>query len=486
VADTVVVLSERDAVTLKSFLDRLRRDTEKVSTSRDFKDDSDYLPPEVYLAKVPPGGIPAASGDTLGSADCDIYRAIPSSGGQTEKLGYSKTIYNPGSTAAPADSLALVARDKFGSWYCLGQGGGGSGLSGITVEGIALIPSAPASSPVTGVTTLDFDPNVGFVISSPSSGLAQITVKSAGVSNYGVVTNSLTTAQTFAGDKYFQNQVQFNSKIVGVSDYSQSAPSGARYVLSQQGGQGETDGILWGFEGSLFSGTWTIAGSGNLATVCNTASYMTGGFLGTRISTRLGNEQSTLFGIPGTFTQFPGFTLIMDANAQAVSNGLTHCYKISDPATPSTVYPGLWQVVTVGSVNLVFKGGIFVGTSTTAGATTTAAATTTTTTAAGATTTTTTQATTTTTAGGGGGLPTITSVSPSTAPHGTPTSITITGTNFTGATSVKFGPTPAQSFTVNSSTQITATTPFLANAQTASLTVTTSSGTSSGTTFTFT
>jgi hypothetical protein len=40
VADTVVVLSERDAVTLKSFLDRLRRDTEKVSTSRDFKDDS--------------------------------------------------------------------------------------------------------------------------------------------------------------------------------------------------------------------------------------------------------------------------------------------------------------------------------------------------------------------------------------------------------------------------------------------------------------
>jgi hypothetical protein len=96
------------------------------------------------------------------------------------------------------------------------------------VEGIALVPSAPASSPVDDVTTLDFDPNVGFVISNPSSGLAQITVKSAGVSNYGVVTNSITTAQTFAGDKYFQNQVQFNSKIVGVSDYSQTRSVGGK------------------------------------------------------------------------------------------------------------------------------------------------------------------------------------------------------------------------------------------------------------------
>jgi hypothetical protein len=123
VADTVVVLSERDAVTLKSFLDRLRRDTEKVSTSRDFIDDSDYLPPEVYLAKVPPGGIPAASGNTLGSADCDIYRAIPSSGGQTEKLGYSKTIYNPGSTAAPADSLASGGKRQVRFMVLSGAGG---------------------------------------------------------------------------------------------------------------------------------------------------------------------------------------------------------------------------------------------------------------------------------------------------------------------------------------------------------------------------
>jgi hypothetical protein len=51
--------------------------------------------------------------------------------------------------------------------------------------------------------------------------------------------------------------------------------------------------------------------------------------------------------------------------------------------------------------------------------------------------------------------PTISSFNPTSGVAGT--SVTITGTNFTGATSVKFNSTPAASFTVNSGTQITAT-----------------------------
>ena len=72
---------------------------------------------------------------------------------------------------------------------------------------------------------------------------------------------------------------------------------------------------------------------------------------------------------------------------------------------------------------------------------------------------------------------TITSFTPTSG--GTGTSVTITGTDFTGATAVKFGVTAASSFTVNSSTQITA---VVAGGSTGTITVTTpgNTATSSG------
>ena len=68
--------------------------------------------------------------------------------------------------------------------------------------------------------------------------------------------------------------------------------------------------------------------------------------------------------------------------------------------------------------------------------------------------------------------PTITSFSPTSG--GTNTSVIITGTNFTGATAVKFGGTDASSFTVYSFTQITA---VVAGGSTGTVTVTTPGGT---------
>ena len=73
--------------------------------------------------------------------------------------------------------------------------------------------------------------------------------------------------------------------------------------------------------------------------------------------------------------------------------------------------------------------------------------------------------------------PTITSVSPASGPTGGGTTVTITGTGFTGATAVKFGATNASGFTVNSATQITATAPA-GSAGTVDVTVTTAGGTS--------
>ncbi|MDR3517445.1 MAG: IPT/TIG domain-containing protein [Azospirillaceae bacterium] len=73
--------------------------------------------------------------------------------------------------------------------------------------------------------------------------------------------------------------------------------------------------------------------------------------------------------------------------------------------------------------------------------------------------------------------PTITGISPATGPTAGGTSVTITGTNFTGATAVKFSTASAASFSVVSATSITATSPA-GSAGAVDVTVTTPGGTS--------
>ncbi|HLG91434.1 MAG TPA: IPT/TIG domain-containing protein [Acidimicrobiales bacterium] len=73
--------------------------------------------------------------------------------------------------------------------------------------------------------------------------------------------------------------------------------------------------------------------------------------------------------------------------------------------------------------------------------------------------------------------PTVSSISPTSGPTSGGTTVTITGTNLSGASAVSFGSTAATSFTVNSSTQITATSPP-EPAGTVDVTVTTPGGTS--------
>jgi polyvinyl alcohol dehydrogenase (cytochrome) len=73
--------------------------------------------------------------------------------------------------------------------------------------------------------------------------------------------------------------------------------------------------------------------------------------------------------------------------------------------------------------------------------------------------------------------PTITDVTPAKGPVGGGTTVTITGTNLSGATNVKFGATAAASVVVNSATQITAVSPAGA-AGAVDVTAATPSGTS--------
>ncbi len=73
--------------------------------------------------------------------------------------------------------------------------------------------------------------------------------------------------------------------------------------------------------------------------------------------------------------------------------------------------------------------------------------------------------------------PVVNSVSPSQGPTSGGNAVTLTGSNFTGATAVRFGATPATSFTVVSATEITAVAPVGAAGQ-VTVTVTSPGGTS--------
>ncbi|MGA2037590.1 MAG: IPT/TIG domain-containing protein, partial [Acidimicrobiales bacterium] len=74
-------------------------------------------------------------------------------------------------------------------------------------------------------------------------------------------------------------------------------------------------------------------------------------------------------------------------------------------------------------------------------------------------------------------VPTVTGVSPTSGPTAGGTSVTVSGSGFTGATGVDFGSTPATSFSVTNDNTITATSPT-GSAGTVDITVTTAGGTS--------
>ena len=75
--------------------------------------------------------------------------------------------------------------------------------------------------------------------------------------------------------------------------------------------------------------------------------------------------------------------------------------------------------------------------------------------------------------------PSVTSVGPNVGPEGGGTTVTISGSGFTGVTGVMFGSTPAASYAFNSDSSITATSPADADAGPVHVTVTTLGGGSS-------
>lgn len=96
---------------------------------------NDQLPPEVYVALTPVGGIPALTQeDTTGTgtgsgtdigyrnspgyADCDVYRLLwDGSVPNMYPTGIVRRVYNLNGISLAGNVWVLIHRDKYGQWY---------------------------------------------------------------------------------------------------------------------------------------------------------------------------------------------------------------------------------------------------------------------------------------------------------------------------------------------------------------------------------
>jgi len=93
---------------------------------------ANQLPPETLFALVPSGGIPARSGTTLGSAECDVYRDAPQAWGSDTRVleqvvdgtgnAVKKFVYNTTPSdidGSGGDRYIPITRTKHGAWIPL-------------------------------------------------------------------------------------------------------------------------------------------------------------------------------------------------------------------------------------------------------------------------------------------------------------------------------------------------------------------------------
>lgn len=541
-AQKAIVLSEEDAAILQQVINRVKRDTPAARQS--VRDEGDYLTPEDYLARAPAGGIPAASGSVLGQAQCLILRSIA---GTAEETGLRKEVYNTG-PAVPEDAYVHITRDKFGVWF-VGSAPSSGTAGALTVTGTAADDSVLFTQANVTVlhflqaTGLDLAPG-----GSDGSGGYSVVVSTADASpdNRGVVNNDTAAVQSFGGKKGFRDGVELWEPVAGhtsnlefqvnlgtsLGNWGAGAdrtsaycgllytPAGDRTYLRVPGyvnleplvelgsagrvragtrfavGQWEQDAQHLGWVGQDFSmvykndadvvrtaefvGGILVAQYDGLPTTTTPWPTTTGGGTTTGGATTTQGATTTTqpLGVVATATPTSGTTPLAVDFSCSPGGGNPASYSYSWKSTP----PGGSIGSTQGFTYTYFNAGTYDVYVTVTDASGNVADSNHLTIQATAPTTTTQGATTTTAPPG----PHINSLTPSSAPRAGGTSVSVQGTNFTGVTSVKFGTLNAQSYTVNSATLITASSPSNATAGSFPVTVTTAAGTSNAAAFSFT
>lgn len=137
---TLKTLTDSDIAVLRLLVADYRARV-RNTTGRPAPEDEGYLPPEVYVAKTPAGGIgPVVNEDMTGTgtgtgtadepgyADLDIWRLLRDTDNRWKlrrATAGRKRVYNLGTSSVSGDTWVLVLRDKHGQWY-VSTGGGGS------------------------------------------------------------------------------------------------------------------------------------------------------------------------------------------------------------------------------------------------------------------------------------------------------------------------------------------------------------------------
>lgn len=128
-------LNDNDRRTLKELIREF--ENRRQNQSSQSGDEKPPQAPEVYVARVPAGGIPALdegytgtgtgtgsiAPDMPGSAVCAVYRLVVDSAGTPYLIrvaDLNKVVYNLSSSIVTGNGWILVSRDKFGYWYAGG------------------------------------------------------------------------------------------------------------------------------------------------------------------------------------------------------------------------------------------------------------------------------------------------------------------------------------------------------------------------------
>ena len=294
--------------------------------------------------------------------------------------------------------------------------------------------------------------NSSGLYSAPSSGTGSATVKAKSGSVSGTATVTVTAGQppvVTTPASATPNPVTGNSTSLSVAA---TDPQGQSLTYTWTTTGTPPASVLFG------SGNGTAAGNNTTATFTKAGSYA---FQVTITDTSgLSSSSSVSVTVNQTWTSIvvtPASSTVNEGGTQQFSASALDQFGLAMASQPTFN----WSLSGVGSLS---SSGLYTAPGNTGSATVTATS--------GSF-----SATASVTVTVGQSRPTVTGIAPAVGPITGGTSVVLTGTNFSGATAVYFGSVAATSFTVNSATQITVTTPA-ESAGTVDITVTTAGGTS--------